>query len=58
MGKPDEPLDVMATNPRYRGAKMSDLARALTLPKDQELRAKKIAEWKAERRSAKPAQAG
>ena len=47
----EKPFDVKAVNPRYRGAMMSDVARALLLPVDPEKRAEKIAEWKAERRS-------
>ncbi len=47
----DKPFDVKATNPRYKGEKMSDMARALLLHTDPERRAAKIAEWKAERRS-------
>lgn len=47
----DKPFDVKATNPRYKGAMMSDVARAMLLPTDPEKRAEKIAEWKAERRS-------
>ena len=47
----DEPFDVKATNPRYKGAKMSDVARALLLPVDPERRATKLAEWAEERRS-------
>lgn len=38
-------------NPRYKGATPADIARALLLPLDPELRAAKVAEWKAERRS-------
>ena len=49
-----KPFDVKAANPHYRGAKMSDMARALLLPVDPERRAAKIAEWKAERRSVTP----
>lgn len=46
-----KPFDVKATNPRYKGAMMSDVARALLLPVDPEKRVERIAEWKAERRS-------
>ena len=49
-----KPVDVQATNPRYRGWKMSDMARALMLPVGPERRAAKLAEWKAERRSVTP----
>lgn len=41
-----------AVNPRYKGARMSDVARALLLPKDPEERASAIAEWEAERERA------
>jgi hypothetical protein len=51
MTSKDKPFDVKATNPRYNGAMMSDVARALLLPTDPELRAKRIAEWKEGRRS-------
>lgn len=51
MSKEPKPFDVEAVNPRYRGAKMSDVARALLLPVDPEKRAEKIAEWREERRS-------
>ena len=49
-----QPSDAKAVNPRYRGWKMSDMARALLLPTDPKRRAEKIAEWKAERRSVTP----
>lgn len=45
----EQRFDPVAVNPRYRGARMSDVARALLLPKDPEERAKRIAEWAAER---------
>ena len=32
------PPDVRAVNPRYKGAKMSDVARALMRPKDPKVR--------------------
>ena len=51
MSEAEKPFDVKAVNPRYKGAMMSDVARALLLPLDPELRAKRIAEWKEERRS-------
>ena len=50
----EKPFDVKATNPAYRGWKMSDMARALMLPVSPKRRAEKIAEWKAERRSVTP----
>ena len=53
-GDVEKPFDVQAINPRYRGAMMSDVARALMLPVDPEKRAEKLAEWKAERRSVTP----
>ena len=37
-----KPFDVQATNPRYRGWKMSDMAWALLLPVDPERRAEKL----------------
>ena len=46
-----KPFDLKATNPHYRGARLSDMARALMLPVDPERRAEKLAEWNAERRS-------
>ena len=49
-----KPFDIQAVNPRYRGAKMSDVARALMLPTDPKERAEKIAEWAEERRSVTP----
>lgn len=56
MGQPkrnrrDEQPVAKTVNPRYGNATMGDLARALMLPKDPELRAKRIAEWNAERRA-------
>lgn len=35
----EEPFDVQAVNPRYRGAWMSDVARALMRPKDPKVAA-------------------
>lgn len=34
----DKPFDVQATNPRYRGAMMSDVVRALFRPLDPKVR--------------------
>lgn len=34
----EKPFDVRATNPRYRGAKMSDVVRALFRPLDPKVR--------------------
>lgn len=38
MSKKRKPFDVRAVNPRYRNAKMSDVARALMRPKDPKVR--------------------
>ena len=35
----EKPFDVKATNPRYKGAKMSDVARVLLRPKSPAARA-------------------
>ncbi len=47
----DTPFDKPSVNPRYEGATPRDVARALLLPLDPELRAKRLAAWKVERRS-------
>ena len=47
--KPEKPFDVKATNPRYRGAMMSDVVRALFRPVDP-----KVRERIAARRSVTP----
>lgn len=39
MSKERKPFDVEAVNPRYRGAKLSDMARALLRPANPEARA-------------------
>ena len=39
MRKKRKPFDVRAVNPRYGRAKISDVARALTHPKDPKVRA-------------------
>jgi hypothetical protein len=49
----DNPFDKPSMNPRYKGATPQDVARALLLPLDPELRAKRLAAWKAERRSVR-----
>jgi len=46
-----KPFDVVATNPHYRGAKMSDVARALLLSRNPKVRAVQLARWAKERRS-------
>ena len=51
MTSKDEPFDVQATNPRYKGAMMSDVARALLLSRDPDIRAEQLARWAKERRS-------
>lgn len=47
--KPEKPFDVQAINPRYRGAMMSDVVRALFRPVDP-----KVRERIASRRSVTP----
>ena len=37
-GKGEKPIDLRAVNPRYRGAMMSDVVRALLRPKSQKVR--------------------
>lgn len=51
------PPDVEAVNPRYRGAKMSDVGRALLLSRNPDIRAAQLAKWAKECRSVTPEKA-